>query len=62
MKAYVITTGSVFALFALLTLAHLARVVFERPRLAAEPDFVVITLASAALCLWSMRVYRQLAR
>lgn len=59
MKAYVVTTG---AMFALLTIAHLLRIVFERPGLAREPDFVVITLASAALCLWSVRVYGQLAR
>ena len=56
MKAYVITTG---AIFALLTIAHLARVAIEK-HLATEPIFVVFTLLSAALCVWAWRVYRHL--
>jgi hypothetical protein len=59
MKAYVVTTG---VLFALLTLAHLWRIAAENSRLAAEPDFVLITLASAALCAWSVAVFRRLRR
>jgi hypothetical protein len=53
MKAYVITTGIVFAL---LTLAHVWRVVLEGRSLLAEPWFVAITLAAAALCLWAFRL------
>ena len=59
MKAYVITTG---AIFALLTVAHLARIALEDPGLARSPDFIAMTLVSAGLCVWSWRVYRQLPR
>jgi hypothetical protein len=55
MKAYVITTGAVFGL---LTLAHLARVFAEGPRLAADPWFVLVTVAAAALCLWAWRLLK----
>lgn len=54
MKAYVLTTGIIFFL---LTLAHLARMVFESGRLAREPEYLVITLLAAALCAWAARVY-----
>jgi hypothetical protein len=53
MKAYVITTGVVFGL---LTLAHIWRVIEEGPHLAKEPWYVLITVASAALCLWALRL------
>jgi hypothetical protein len=53
MKPYVITTGVVFGL---LTLAHIWRAVAEGPRLATEPWYVLITLASAALCFWALRL------
>ncbi|HEX2643849.1 MAG TPA: hypothetical protein VHU81_12725 [Thermoanaerobaculia bacterium] len=53
MKAYVMTTGIVFGL---LTLAHIARMLWEDPHLATEPVYVLITVASAALCLWAWRV------
>lgn len=57
MKAYVMTTGAVFAL---LTLAHLLRFVVEWPHLAREPFFLLITLAAAGLCLWAWRLLRVL--
>ena len=53
MKAYVMTTGAVFGL---LTLAHIWRVIAEEPHLATEPWYVLITVASAALCLWALRL------
>jgi hypothetical protein len=53
MKAYVITTGAVFGL---LTLAHIWRVIEEGPRLATQPWYVLITVAAAALCLWALRL------
>jgi hypothetical protein len=63
MKAYLITTGM---LFALLALAHLLRTIAEWPRLAADPWFVlegpVIGVAAATLCLWAWRLLRALAR
>ncbi len=53
MKAYVMTTGTVFGLIAL---AHLLRIVAEGQRLATDPFFVLLTAAAAALCLWASRL------
>lgn len=53
LKAYVITTGVVFGLLAL---AHIWRVIEERPQLATEPWFILLTIAAAALCLWALRL------
>ena len=50
MKAYLITTGAVFAL---ITLAHIARVFAEGPHLATDPLFIVLTVATAVLCFWA---------
>jgi len=55
MKAYVITTGAVFGL---VTLAHLARIIAEGPHLARNPWFMLITAIAAALCLWACRLLR----
>ncbi len=55
MKAYVMTTGAVFGL---ITLAHVLRVVAEGPRLATDPFFVLLTVLSTAFCLWAWRVLR----
>jgi hypothetical protein len=56
MKAYVVTTGVVFGL---LTVAHLLRMAGENPRLAADPAYIAITAASAALCVWAIWVVRR---
>lgn len=53
MKAYVMTTG---AIFGLLTLIHIWRVIQERPQLATAPWYVLITVASAVLCIWALRL------
>jgi hypothetical protein len=53
MKAYVMTTGTVFGL---LTLAHVWRAIVEGPHLATDPFFIVITVAAAALCFWAWRL------
>jgi len=53
MKAYVMTTGTVFGL---LTLAHVWRVLEEGLHLARDPFFLLITLAAAALPLWACRL------
>lgn len=53
MKAYVMTTGAVFGLIAL---AHVWRVLAEGTRLAMEPWFVLLTVIAAALCLWACRL------
>ena len=55
MKAYLLTTGTVFAL---LTLAHVWRVVAESSSLATQPFYVLITIASAALSIWAFRLVR----
>jgi hypothetical protein len=53
MKAYVVTTGS---LFGLIVAAHVWRALEEGPHLAAEPFFILMTAAAAALCLWACRL------
>ena len=59
MKAYVITTGSVFGL---IVLAHVARIIAEGAQLAKEPSFILLTVAAAALSLWAWRVMRLMPR
>jgi len=59
MKAYVITTGAVFGL---LVVAHIWRVIEEDPALAKDPIYIVITIAAAAFCLWAWRLLRLMAR
>jgi hypothetical protein len=49
-KAYVLTTG---ILFALLTLAHVLRIVYESRALASDPWYMLITAATAALSVWA---------
>lgn len=56
MKAYIITTG---AIFGLLTIAHLLRVVLENRHLATDPVFILFTLASAALSFWAWMALRR---
>jgi hypothetical protein len=62
-KAYLITTGS---LFALLALAHLVRTILEWQRLAVDPWFILqgpgIGLFAAALSFWAFRLLWKLAR
>jgi hypothetical protein len=59
MKTYVITTGAVFGL---LTAAHIWRVLAAEPHLAKDPFFVLITIATAALCVWACRLLRLRSR
>ena len=56
-KTYVIATGSVFAL---LVLAHAARLFAEGLHPLSEPMFVGATLVGVGLCIWSIVVLRQL--
>ena len=55
MKAYLITTGAVFGL---ITLAHLLRIIAEGPQMARDPWFVLLTVAAGALSLWAWRLLR----
>lgn len=59
MKAYVMTTGAVFGL---LTLAHLWRIIEEGRHLVTDPWYVLITIAAGALSLWAWRLLRLAAR
>lgn len=56
MRAYVITSGTIFGLLAL---AHVLRIAGEDARLASDPFYVGITAAAAALCAWSVAVLRR---
>ena len=59
MKAYLMTTGAVFGL---ITVAHVWRMVAEWPRMASDPGYILLTLAAAALGLWAWRLLRLSAR
>ena len=59
MKAYLMTTGTIFGL---ITVAHLWRIFSEWPRLATEPLYLLLTVAAAALCFWAWRLLRLSAR
>ena len=53
MRTYVLTTGTVFGLLALI---HLWRVIQEGSHLATDPWFLIITLIAAGLSVWAFRV------
>ena len=55
MKCYLITTGTVFGL---ITVAHVWRALAEGPHLATDPVFLLLTVASAGLCVWACRLLR----
>jgi hypothetical protein len=59
MKAYVVTTGSIFGV---IVLAHVWRVVEEGPHLATDPSYILLTAAAAALSLWAWRLLRLMPR
>lgn len=56
MKAYLITTG---ALFALIVVAHLWRIFAESPGLARDPFYVLLTVAAASLSFWAVLLLRR---
>lgn len=53
MKAYLGVTATIFAL---LTVLHLWRMLFESTSLARDPFLVSITILSAVLCVWAIRL------
>jgi hypothetical protein len=53
MRAYVMTTG---AIFGLLVVAHIWRMIEENAQLATDPAYLAITFVAAALCLWAVRL------
>ena len=56
MKIYVGVTG---ALFGLVTLIHIWRMVEEGPRMAEAPWYILITATTAALCVWGFWLLRR---
>jgi hypothetical protein len=59
MRAYLITTATVFGL---ITLAHVWRVLAESAALARDPGFLLITALTAVLCGWAVRLIQLSAR
>jgi len=57
MRLYIITTG---AIFALITIAHIARMASESG-VFKEPLFLLLTVLSAALTVWSLVVLRRVS-
>jgi hypothetical protein len=56
---YVVTTG---ILFGLVTVAHLLRMVLESRALAADPGYLLLTAAAAALSVWACVLITRRAR
>ena len=56
MRAYVITTGS---LFLALALAHVSRVFWESQALVKDPENVIVGLIALALSIWAFSVARR---
>jgi len=54
-KAYLLTTGVVFGL---ITVAHVVRLLAEGAQLAADPWYIILTVATAALCVWAALLLR----
>jgi hypothetical protein len=59
MKAYLITTGTVFGLIAL---AHVWRVIGESRSLGVDPWFVATTVISAGMSVWAFSLLKTSTR
>ena len=57
MKAYLITTGIIFAL---IVVAHILKAIAEGPGTAKDPFFIILTLLAAGLCVWAGRLLRRI--
>jgi hypothetical protein len=55
MKAYLLTSG---AIFGLLVVAHVMRIIAEGWQVARDPWFVLSTIIAGVLCLWAVRLLR----
>ena len=53
------TTGAVFSL---ITLAHIWRMIAEGSHLAADPGYLLLTAVAAALGVWAWLLLRRSAR
>jgi hypothetical protein len=56
MRAYVITTG---VLFALILAAHVARLVAEGAGLLREPIFIATSIVSLGVAAWAVAILRR---
>jgi hypothetical protein len=56
MRLYVAVTG---VLFALMVVAHIARMLMENAKLALDPVYLLITATCAGLSLWAWVVFRR---
>ncbi len=56
MRTYVMTTGVIFAL---LVVAHVWRLFAESASLAADPFYILITLAAGLLSVWALLLLRR---
>lgn len=56
MRTYILTTGTIFAL---IFLAHIARIFSEGTHLLSEPIWDLLTIMAAALSLWALRLLRK---
>jgi hypothetical protein len=59
LKAYVMTTGTVFGL---IVVAHIWRAVAEGLSIAENPLYILLTAAAAALALWAYWVFKSMPR
>jgi hypothetical protein len=59
MKAYLVTTATLFSLIAVL---HAWRMVAERHTLASDPWFLIITVVALALAGWAISLLRRPAQ
>jgi hypothetical protein len=58
-RTYIVTTG---VLFGAITIAHILRMISEKPHLAEEFWYVLLTAVSAALCLWAFTLLKKSKR
>jgi hypothetical protein len=59
MKAYLVVTSLIFGA---IVVAHVARIIMESTALATQPPFIILTVISALLCGWGVRLYFDMAR
>ena len=59
MKAYLVTTGSIFGL---IVLAHILRIMEEGQHLARDPWYILFTAAAGAMSVWAWRLVLRLSK
>ncbi|HMV32373.1 MAG: hypothetical protein U0104_08350 [Gemmatimonadales bacterium] len=58
MRRYLMITS---AIFGLVTLAHLWRIVAEDRGLLVDPFYLALTLLAGGMCAWGVRLLRRVA-